>query len=402
MNQTKATTILVNGGKAFHDRLATYFGQLIIRLDDESYLATKANLKLSKLKEEDVVRYDIKTGDLGAILKSRSDIDAIAILVSEYVVKYNPDAKAMRPMLDDLAQIIGPNIPIVDSASSATILKAVQDRGGCLVRGVCALGIGRNMAEAIAAAQIIEKACATELLVGKIGEAKYLPTDIAADLRSEYLNSYAIANTEDFVNYIGHNDEEFKKRNLLIECGKRICKDDLVQGCWGNLSVRLNDDEMLITPSGMDYFDIKIEDIVKVNLNTLEYGEQRKPSTECKLHADMYRNLSDCEAILHTHSSACSVFAAANAGFRTTDPALKELIGDVLVADYAPSGSDELASNVVEVMNNTHAAVLPNHGTIFYGPSLDVVRAIANAVEAKAANMLGFNKSETRGEGEEE
>lgn len=393
MDQTRGTELLVNGGKAFHDRLSTAFGQLIIRLDDESYLASRENLKLSKLEASDIVRFDIKSGDLGKILSSRSDINAIATIVTEYAVKYDTDADSMKPSLDDLAMIIGPSVPIIDNASSKAVLSAVQDRGGCLVRGTCIIGVGRNMPEAIAAAQTIEKACEVELLCDRVGGVKYLDMNSAVKLRNEYLSSYSLANTDAFVNYIGHNDEEFNLRNSLIECGKQMCKDDLVHGCWGNISVRLNENEMLITPSGMDYFDIKIEDIVKVNLDTLEYGDQRKPSTESKLHADMYKSLPGCEAILHTHSNACSVFAAGNAGFRIEDPTLNKLIGDLLVADYAPSGSDELAANVAEVMKHTHAAILPNHGTIFYGPSLDVVRAIALAVEAKAANLLGYNKA---------
>lgn len=400
MDQTKGTQIIVNGGKAFHDRLTPTYGQLILRLDDESYLASSENLRLSRLQSDDVARYDINSGDIGAILKSRSDINAIAIIVTEYAVKYSSEDKVIKPSLDDFAQIIGPDAPIIDNVTSRLVLNAVQNRGGCLVRGVCIIGVGRNMPEAVAAAQIIEKACEAEQLASKIGGVKYLDTEVASALHEDYLKSYSIANTEEFVNYIGHNEDEFNKRNLLIECGKQMCKDDLVHGCWGNISIKLNDNEMLITPSGMDYFDIKIEDIVKVNLDTLEYGDQRKPSTESRLHANMYKSLPGCNAILHAHSNACSVFASANAGFIMEDPTLKSLIGDLLVAEYAPSGSDELAANVVETMKKTHAAVLPNHGTIFYGPDLDVVRAIANAVEAKATNLLGYNKVEEKNDEE--
>ena len=171
-----------------------------------------------------------------------------------------------------------------------------------------------------------------------------------------------------------------------------MADDSLVHGCWGNLSVRLNDEEMLISPSGMDYFDIRIEDIVRTSIETLEYGDQRKPSTESQLHAWMYKFLPDCGAIIHTHSNALCVLSALHAGFKIEDENLQKLIGDVLVSEYAPSGSTDLAKNALRSMLNTHAIIQPNHGALFYGPSLDVVLAIANAVEARAANLIGYKK----------
>ena len=150
-------------------------------------------------------------------------------------------------------------------------------------------------------------------------------------------------------------------------------------------------DEMLITPSSMDYFDIRIEDIVKVNIHTLEYGNQRIPSTEVRMHAAAYRAYPDCKAMIQTRSNAISVFAACRAGFALGEGELQELIGDVKVTAYAPPGTEELAEAVVSTLSETHACVIPHHGAVFYGPSLDVVLAIAEAVEMKARNLLSFD-----------
>lgn len=386
---------ILNGSKAFRDRHRTAYGQLIQKLDDEYYLMSDTNLKLSKLTENDIKLYTIGSDDISRILTSRLDINALAFICTEDAVRFSSKGVPMQPSLDDLAQIIGPDVPIIETVSSKNILKACQHRGGCLVKGAGIFGVGRNMPEAVAAAQIIAKGCEAEEIGGIIGGATYLPYELAAELHTDYLNTYSIANSDGFVNFIGYDEDEFNLRNELIEYGKKMCKDSLVSGCWGNLSVKANDKEMLISPSGMDYFDIKIEDIVKVDLETLSYGEQRKPSTESLLHAVMYKNLPNCNAIIHTHSNACSVFAAAKKGFAIEDPLLHELIGDLLVSEYAPSGSRDLAKNVISVLQKTHAAILPNHGAIFYGPSLDVVLAIANAVEAKAANLLAYNSAAT-------
>ena len=69
----------------------------------------------------------------------------------------------------------------------------------------------------------------------------------------------------------------------------------------------------------------------------------------------------------------------------------QDLIGDVKVTDYALPGSEELAESVVSTLKGTHACVIPHHGAVFYGPSLEVVLAIAEAVEMRARNILAFD-----------
>lgn len=180
-------------------------------------------------------------------------------------------------------------------------------------------------------------------------------------------------------------------RNRLIECGKQMCWKDLVQGTWGNLSLRLDEHTMLITPSGMDYFLIRIEDIVKLDLDTLDPGKQRKPSSEYRLHAGIYKRHPECNAIIHTHSNGLSVFAAACAGFKITEPSLHELLGDMHVSRYEKPGTDALTASVLEVLEENHGCIVANHGAVFYGSDLDIVLQMADAIETKACNLLGFD-----------
>ena len=226
-----------------------------------------------------------------------------------------------------------------------------------------------------------------------IGGTVAIPEELAEKYRANFISDYTRRNEEPHVEFIGFDEDEFAARAQLVDFGMELVKQDLSYGSWGNLSVRLNDEEMLITPSSMDYFDIKVEDIVKVNINTLEYGSQRIPSTESRMHALAYRQLPDCGAIMHTRSNALSVFAACEAGFRLGGGELQDLIGDILVTAYAPPGTAELAATVVSTLKKTHACIIPHHGGVFYGPSLDVVFAIAEAVELKARNLLGFDTS---------
>ena len=61
------------------------------------------------------------------------------------------------------------------------------------------------------------------------------------------------------------------------------------------------------------------------------------------------------------------------------------------VTDYALPGSEELGETVVSTFKDTHACIIPHHGAVFYGPSLEVVLAVAEAVEMKARNLLSFD-----------
>jgi ribulose-5-phosphate 4-epimerase/fuculose-1-phosphate aldolase len=280
---------------------------------------------------------------------------------------------------------------VIPDASASSILAALKDTSVCLIKGTGAIAVGSNSRKAVAGIQIVEKACEAEVHGEILGGTVPLEKALADDLRKDFLSDYINRNEEPYAEYVKYNEEEFAIRGSLIDHGKELVKRDLSYGSWGNLSVRLNDDEMLITPSSMDYFDIKIEDIVKVNIHTLEYGNQRIPSTEVRMHAAAYRNLPDCKAIIQTRSNAISVFAACRAGFALGGGELQELIGDVKVTEYAPPGSEELCEAVVSTFSDTHACIIPHHGAVFYGPSLDVVLAIAEAVEMKARNLLSFD-----------
>lgn len=385
--------LLENGSKGFRSGYSKVYGQIAMRLDDSFYLLTKENIILSEInKDTDIDVCDINTGDLGVLFNTRKDINAFVFACTETSVKVSEGRNFLRSSLDDFSEIVGPSIQVINSFTIDNCLAAIRSSNGCLVKGSGIVAVGSSVEDAVACAQIIEKCCLAEFHQELLGGVKHIPDSDAALCRKFYLERYRTMNDESFVNFVGFDEKEFELRNRLIDFGKQLCRDNLVYGTWGNISIRLNDDELLITPSGMDYFSIKPEDIVKVNFRTMELGEgQRKPSRNLPLHAKMYRELQGCDAIVHTHSENLSVFAAAHAGFAIGVPDLKELIGDVLVTDYSLEHEDSFNSNAVEVLKKTHAAILANHGAIFYGPSTELVLAIAGAVEARAAALLGRN-----------
>lgn len=390
MTYEEGSRLLTNALKGFHGKFKKMYGQMAFRLDEDTYLTTGGNKALSDITEDYYEVCDIKTGDLGEIFRSRKDINAIIFGCSYDAVRASEKDSDIPVSLEDMAMIAGPYLKIIPDASPANILSALKDSGVCLIKGVGVLSASGNFKKAVAAIQIVEKECEAVDHGQILGGTKPLDPAFASECRDSFISDYTTRNEDESVPFVGFDEEEFALRNQLIEYGKDLVRKDLSYGSWGNLSVKLNDDEMLITPSSMDYFEIKIEDIVRVNIHTLEYGDQRMPSSEAPMHALIYREISDASAIIHTHSNGISVFAACEAGFAIEEPSLKELIGDVILTKAAPAGTEELAENVCEALVKTHACVIPHHGAVFYGPSLDVVFAVSEAVEMRARNLLNF------------
>lgn len=392
MDINTAKEALLKRSNAFQERYFTAYGQLVLRVNEETYISSRENLRLSKLTEKDFDLFDINTGDIGRIFSSRNDINAIVFICTEAAVRFSKENQIMRPALDDLAQIIGPDVTVCPDGTARTLLKALRNRRGCFIQGSGIIAVGDTIEEAIAGARILEKSAEAEIYSGKLNGLQYLDSTTAQELHKYYDGSYSKVNQKEKVDFISSGAEEFQLRNRIIDCGKDMSRSELVQGSWGNISLRLNPDTMLITPSGMDYFSIRTEDIVRMNIHDLKYGMQRKPSSEYRLHAALYRRYPECNAIIHTHSNGISAFAAAHAGFRISEPPMDQLIGDMYCSEYRTPGTDELCDSIMEAIEGSHACIIANHGAIFYGNDLDVTLAIANAVESRACNLLGFGQ----------
>ena len=175
---------------------------------------------------------------------------------------------------------------------------------------------------------------------------------------------------------------EHKARSMVVNAGKRIVGTGLAAGTWGNVSIRIDDEHMLITPSGMDYSHIRADDIVLVDIHSLESTGKHAPSSETPMHAAIYRKRNEINGIIHTHPQyGCTVAAA-----RTEVPPilddLAQLIGPSLrVADHAHPGSDKMVRVVTEALEGRNACLLANHGVVCLGRTLDEAFTVSLVVE---------------------
>lgn len=172
-------------------------------------------------------------------------------------------------------------------------------------------------------------------------------------------------------------------REEIVEYGKKLSKESLTKGTGGNLSVFHRETGiMAISPSGIDYYEIKPEQVVLVDVETGSVIEgEALPSSERDMHRIFYKYRDDINAIIHTHST----FATAISCLNITLPAVHYLVAlagvDVPCADYATYGTVALAKNAFEAMEGRKACLLANHGMLSGGKSLSEAYNIAEGIE---------------------
>ena len=182
---------------------------------------------------------------------------------------------------------------------------------------------------------------------------------------------------------------EQKLREALVSYGVKLVEEGLVQGTWGNISVRLDDRYMLVTPSGLDYLRLTPEDMVKVNIETLEYEGGIKPTSEKGLHAGLYQMRPDLGAVIRTHSKYCCMFAAARKPLPVEDPELQAVFGaEISLAGYGLPGSKRLSKNTVDAFGDGMGTIMTAHGMICGG--VDLADAFENCkkMEGCAAEYI--------------
>lgn len=169
-------------------------------------------------------------------------------------------------------------------------------------------------------------------------------------------------------------------RQQLIETALAMNASGLNKGASGNLSARYGEG-FLITPSGMDYAGLSIDEIVWMDFDGRTQGA-RKPSSEWRFHAAIYEHREEANAVLHAHPVSCSTLACLGKGI----PAFHYMVAkaggkDIRCADYATFGTLELSDNVVEALQDRKACLMAHHGLTCF--ESDLPRALALAIEVE-------------------
>ena len=167
------------------------------------------------------------------------------------------------------------------------------------------------------------------------------------------------------------NEYEIKKQ--ICDIGKRIYNKGMVASNDGNISVKLNDNEFLCTPTGVSKGFMTPEYICKIDKdgNVLQANKGFKPSSEIKMHLRVYKHRPDVQAVVHAHPIYATSFAIA--GIPLTQPIMPEAVialGCVPIAEYGTPSTEEIPDAVSKYVQHYDAVLLENHGALSYSDSL--------------------------------
>lgn len=156
-----------------------------------------------------------------------------------------------------------------------------------------------------------------------------------------------------------------KERLDLIKFGKKLVEANLTKGTGGNLSVfdRKNG-QVAITPSGIDFFEIRPEDIVILDLEGNKLEGTRVASSEWEMHLIPYRTRTDIDAVIHAHTMYATILGCLHWELPATHYMIAVAGPTVRCAEYATYGTHELAVNAAKAMEDRNAVILANHGIL--------------------------------------
>ncbi len=171
-------------------------------------------------------------------------------------------------------------------------------------------------------------------------------------------------------------------KDIVIKAGKELVARGLIARTWGNVSQRLDEKTMLITPSGRDYLSLTPAVIVPVDIATLEYSGEVKPSSEKAVHASCYR-IKNAQFVIHTHQLYASVVSACGIDSFETDKKFNLLGGRVIAAGYGLPGTKKLNENIEIALaqTNGHAVIMKHHGALCFGSSFEETFEAAKQLE---------------------
>lgn len=138
---------------------------------------------------------------------------------------------------------------------------------------------------------------------------------------------------------------------------------------------------MAISPSGIDYFQTKPEDVIVLNLKGEIVDGDKNPSSELEMHRIFYEKRTDINAIIHTHTMYATTLACLGLDLPPVHYLVASAGLDVKCANYATFGTDELANNAFKAMKDRKAVLLANHGLLVGSNNLSQAFNITEEIE---------------------
>lgn len=184
--------------------------------------------------------------------------------------------------------------------------------------------------------------------------------------------------------------ELMEAKKQVIKAGIELSQSGLIARTWGNVSCRTDENHFVITASGRNYLTLTEEEVIEVNLEDMAYEGDIKPSSEKKVHREVYKLKPDANFVIHTHQSNASAVAAMGVSEIRLDKEYPYLGSKVLCAGYGLPGTKKLCKNTADAVAayKGQAVIMSNHGAVCYGSSYEEAFAVARTLEEACGTYL--------------
>ncbi|MGB9236663.1 MAG: class II aldolase/adducin family protein [Terriglobales bacterium] len=186
-----------------------------------------------------------------------------------------------------------------------------------------------------------------------------------------------------------------RHRVAIVEFGNLLHASGFVAATDGNLSVRLDEERILVTPTCISKGRMAPSDMVVVDMEGKRLRGKRRVSSEMGMHLLIYRLRPEVRGIVHAHPPTATGFAASGLGL--SSPLVCEVVvglGSIPLARYGTPGTPELADALAPLIPSHDAILMANHGVVTFGSSLESAFMKMETVEhfakiALVTHMLG-------------
>jgi L-fuculose-phosphate aldolase len=154
----------------------------------------------------------------------------------------------------------------------------------------------------------------------------------------------------------------------ILHAARRMYERRYVAANDGNLSVRISDDRLLVTPTGISKGFMSRSDLVVTDMKGVKIGGKRQPTSEIMMHIRAYQLRDDIGSVVHAHPPYATAFAVA--GIPLVECVLPEVIvsiGSVPLAEYGTPSTQEVPRSIESVVTKSDALLLRNHGVMTVG-----------------------------------
>ena len=161
---------------------------------------------------------------------------------------------------------------------------------------------------------------------------------------------------------------DFEAKNAIVEIGKRMYSKGFVAANDGNISVKVGPNAIWTTPTGVSKGFMKLDTLVKIDLEGKVLYGKSKPSSEAKMHLRVYKENPDVMAVTHAHPPVATSFAIAGISLdKAVLPEAVVQLGSVPIAHYATPGSQEVPNSIAPFCKTHNGVLLANHGALSWG-----------------------------------